>query len=254
MEILKNPWKDKLMNLIEDSEESIRITSPFIKEDICKEILNHVRPDVCFELITDLPNAYTGALDLSGLELIIGKKGLVKSYPKLHSKIYIFDSKKAVITSGNLTNGGLLKNYEYGVLLDEFEIVSKIRNNFTEISKSAKIVKKEWIKIAREVKKSLKPIQNQHEESNTYIIENINHSIESALKLKGWKLSMFEIISTLNQEFTLEDVYKYEQELRRRYPENRNIRPKIRQQLQFLRDLGLIEFLSNDGEYRRLWR
>jgi type II restriction enzyme len=65
---------------------------------------------------------------------------------------------------------------------------------------------------------------------------------------------MFEIISTLNQEFTLEDVYKYEQELRRRYPENRNIRPKIRQQLQFLRDLGLIEFLSNDGEYRRLWR
>jgi type II restriction enzyme len=92
------------------------------------------------------------------------------------------------------------------------------------------------------------------EESNTYIIENINHSIESALKLKGWKLSMFEIISTLNQEFTLEDVYKYEQELRRRYPENRNIRPKIRQQLQFLRDLGLIEFLSNDGEYRRLWR
>ena len=254
MEILKNPWKDKLMNLIEDSEESIRITSPFIKEDICKEILNHVRHDVCFELITDLPNAYTGALDLSGLELIIGKKGLVKSYPKLHSKIYIFDSKKAVITSGNLTNGGLLKNYEYGVLLDEFEIVSKIRNDFTEISKSAKIVKKEWIKIAREVKKSLKPIQNQHEESNTYIIENINHSIESALKLKGWKLSMFEIISTLNQEFTLEDVYKYEQELRRRYPENRNIRPKIRQQLQFLRDLGLIEFLSNDGEYRRLWR
>ena len=68
MEILKNPWKDKLMNLIEDSEESIRITSPFIKEDICKEILNHVRPDVCFELITDLPNAYTGALDLSGLD------------------------------------------------------------------------------------------------------------------------------------------------------------------------------------------
>lgn len=254
MEILKNPWKDKLMNLIEDSEESIRITSPFIKEDICKEILNHVRHDVCFELITDLPNAYTGALDLSGLELIIGKKGLVKSDPKLHSKIYIFDSKKAVITSGNLTNGGLLKNYEYGVLLDEFEIVSKIRNDFTEISKSAKIVKKEWIKIAREVKKSLKPIQNQHEESNTYIIENINHSIESALKLKVWKLSMFEIISTLNQEFTLEDVYKYEQELRRRYPENRNIRPKIRQQLQFLRDLGLIEFLSNDGEYRRLWR
>ncbi len=254
MKILKNPWKDELIHLIENSEKSIQITSPFVKEDICREILEAKKPNIRFELITDLPNAYSGALDLTGLELIIKNKGIVKSYPKLHSKIYIFDSKKAIITSGNLTNGGLLKNFEYGVLLDEIKIVSEIQGDFDKISKEASVVENKQITLAEKIKKLSKPIQNQREETNTYIIENTNNSIESSLKLKGWKLSMFKIISKLNQEFKLEEVYKFEEELRKHYPKNKNIRPKIRQQLQFLRDLGLIEFLSNDGEYKRLWK
>lgn len=36
------------------------------------------------------------------------------------------------------------------------------------------------------------------------------------------------------------------------YPQNSRARPKIRQQLQVLRDLGYIEFLSRRGEYRVL--
>jgi type II restriction enzyme len=44
--------------------------------------------------------------------------------------------------------------------------------------------------------------------------------------------------------FTLADVYKFEQELSAIYPKNQNVKPKIRQQLQVLRDVGLIEFLG----------
>lgn len=36
-----------------------------------------------------------------------------------------------------------------------------------------------------------------------------------------------------------------------RYPENRHVREKLRQQLQRLRDLGLVELLGG-GTYRRL--
>ena len=36
----------------------------------------------------------------------------------------------------------------------------------------------------------------------------------------------------------------------REYPRNQNVRPKLRQQLQILRDLGLVEFLGK-GFYRR---
>lgn len=51
--------------------------------------------------------------------------------------------------------------------------------------------------------------------------------------------------------FSLEDMYSFEPELQNKHPENHNVKPKIRQQLQLLRDRGFIEFLGN-GMYRKL--
>ena len=45
-------------------------------------------------------------------------------------------------------------------------------------------------------------------------------------------------------EFALTDVYAFEARLAAIYPDNRNVRPKIRQQLQVLRDHGWLEFLG----------
>ena len=50
---------------------------------------------------------------------------------------------------------------------------------------------------------------------------------------------------------TLEEMYRFEEMLQHHHPDNHNIRPKIRQQLQLLRDRGFVEFLGN-GSYRRL--
>jgi type II restriction enzyme len=55
--------------------------------------------------------------------------------------------------------------------------------------------------------------------------------------------------SKRSREFTLEDVYAFEPRLRAAYPNNNNIRPKIRQQLQVLRDNGYLEFRDR-GLYR----
>jgi len=38
--------------------------------------------------------------------------------------------------------------------------------------------------------------------------------------------------------------------LQAKHPQNQNVKPKIRQQLQILRDRGFIEFLGN-GYYRK---
>ena len=51
------------------------------------------------------------------------------------------------------------------------------------------------------------------------------------------------------REFTLEEVYAFERVLGELYPGNQNVRPKIRQQLQYLRDRGFLEFVSR-GHYR----
>ncbi len=52
-----------------------------------------------------------------------------------------------------------------------------------------------------------------------------------------------------SQEFKLEDIYAFEEDLAGIFPRNRFIRPKIRQQLQVLRDRGFLEFRER-GRYR----
>jgi hypothetical protein len=73
---------------------------------------------------------------------------------------------------------------------------------------------------------------------------------DQSLEARGWLLEVLKCVESLgNREFTLDEVYVFERHLSRVYPGNQNVRPKIRQQLQFLRDRGLIEFVSR-GHYR----
>jgi len=60
---------------------------------------------------------------------------------------------------------------------------------------------------------------------------------------RGWLSDVLSCVQRIDKEtFTLADVYQYEQELTGLHRKNRNIRPKIRQQLQILRDKGIIVF------------
>ncbi|MCR6646142.1 MAG: hypothetical protein NVV62_17300 [Terricaulis sp.] len=67
---------------------------------------------------------------------------------------------------------------------------------------------------------------------------------------RGWLIEVLRCVEKINQsEFSLSDVYAFEGELQAVFPDNNNVRPKIRQQLQRLRDSGVLEFLG-DGSYR----
>lgn len=67
---------------------------------------------------------------------------------------------------------------------------------------------------------------------------------------KGWILDIMNCIDALNKkDFTLDDIYAFEHDLALLHPNNKNIRPKIRQQLQFLRNKNYLEFVGN-GTYK----
>lgn len=68
---------------------------------------------------------------------------------------------------------------------------------------------------------------------------------------RGWVADVLKCVERLYATFTNENVYGFEGELAKMHPDNHYIRPKIRQQLQVLCELGLIERLS-PGTYRRL--
>lgn len=67
--------------------------------------------------------------------------------------------------------------------------------------------------------------------------------------LRGWTVDVLRVIRGLGKtRFSLNEIYEFESKLQAAHPLNRNIRPKIRQQLQVLRDVGLVEF-SARGSY-----
>lgn len=66
---------------------------------------------------------------------------------------------------------------------------------------------------------------------------------------RGWTLDVLQAVQSLcKQQFSLSDVYAHETTLSKLHPDNRHVRDKIRQQLQVLRDLGLLTFLGG-GRY-----
>lgn len=67
---------------------------------------------------------------------------------------------------------------------------------------------------------------------------------------RGWTLDVLTAVRSLSkQEFLLSEVYALDRELAALHPSNRHVREKIRQQLQVLRDMGLLEFVGG-GRYR----
>ena len=69
---------------------------------------------------------------------------------------------------------------------------------------------------------------------------------------KGWIIDIMNCIDNIDSDtFKLSDVYKFESQLKLKYPNNNFIKDKIRQQLQFLRDKGIIEFKSR-GTYKKI--
>lgn len=73
-----------------------------------------------------------------------------------------------------------------------------------------------------------------------------------SLEARGWILDILNCVEEIKkQSFTLDELYAFENKLKIKYPNNNHIKDKIRQQLQFIRDKGLIEF-NGRGNYKKI--
>jgi len=109
---------------------------------------------------------------------------------------------------------------------------------FSKIPKAGQIY---YVENGKEISKT-DVIDKWHK---TTFLKQINRVNE-----KGWILDIMNCIDSIDKkEFTLSDVYKFEHELKKIHPENKHIKDKIRQQLQFLRNKGYLKFIGN-GIYR----
>ena len=92
--------------------------------------------------------------------------------------------------------------------------------------------------------KPVPPIEVRNAYKRVRPLEKLN------IQKRGWTLDVLNVVRSLNKkEFSLHDVYAHAGALAKLHPDNHNVQPKIRQQLQELRDMNFLKFLG-DGSYR----
>lgn len=72
-----------------------------------------------------------------------------------------------------------------------------------------------------------------------------------SMESRGWLVDTLHLVERLEETFTLKQMYDFCDELKIKHPYNNHIKDKIRQQLQYLRDKGFVEFKGN-GVYKRI--
>ncbi len=97
-------------------------------------------------------------------------------------------------------------------------------------------------------------VANQQVVKRETVIDSFNKTLflrQQSQESKGWLLDVLRCVDGLPNQFTLKEMYQFIDILSQLHPNNNNVQAKIRQQLQLLRDKGLIEFVSR-GCYRKI--
>ena len=223
---------------------------------------------VGLDMRTTEPEALQAVLDLShgsgevALYCYAGLTGVGTYHPKLYLS-RMPDVATFIVGSSNLTEGGLKRNVEINVLIEadiRDEAVSDIHAAYNRLKFHPErvIPDGEFIALYAELRDrerateqsvgrdtSIRALRRTFREKAA----SLRRPVPTRRDLVGWLELVYDALP--DGEFTNESVYGFETEFRRQYPDNLNIRPKIRQQLQVLRDMRLIEHVAT-GRWRKL--
>ncbi len=268
-----NHEKNLLTELSAEISKSkdVKIAVAFLKYsgyDLIKEnILECLENGGKMEFLVGLDFNTTDAKAIKALQEIESNNPLLKCYcfsdtlkndtPVFHPKLYLLNDGNhatVMIGSSNLTGGGLKTNVEINAIIKSEvnnEIISDIYGLYNRLKFRSKLFKpdadylKNYDKIRTTLNKSYK--KYQQESQNVEILTELKQKEEALPKIKldasslfGWQKLVYEKLPF--GTFKTSDIYLFEEEFRKQYPENENIQAQIRQILQQLRDLELIKY------------
>ena len=151
LSLLSGSWQPSFIHVVSCARDSLVISSPYITEEGVNLVLSNLHPsfleDGRLTVVTNLAplNMIQGSTDPEAVLAFTRGLNRTKIYhlPKLHAKVYICDQREAIVTSGNLTNGGLRLNLEYGVRISDPETVADIQTDILEYADLGAVVQPE---------------------------------------------------------------------------------------------------------------
>ncbi len=179
IETLQRGWNKNLNNIFQSVEKELTVSSPYISdvgaEFLLKNISKKFMENGVLNFITDLSprNIYQGSTDPKSFQLLFNSINSIQLFhlPRLHAKVYISDNEKAIVTSGNLTAGGIYNNFEYGVFINQNSKVSIIKNDLLSYANLGAIINSEEIDSYCEISEEIRKIYKQKEKSSKNEIE-----------------------------------------------------------------------------------
>jgi hypothetical protein len=197
MEILQRGWSSKLRVLFQNVRSELTISSPYISDGgadfLIKALPQEFKDKGVLRFVTDLSpqNIYQGSTNPFAFESFFENINLVRIFhlPRLHAKVYVQDNNEAIITSGNLTAGGLFNNFEYGTFINDKSIIPYIKNDLTDYGNLGALVNRKDILHYCNLTEKIKEIDKRKEYSTNKDIElefesAVNKADDELIRLK----------------------------------------------------------------------
>ena len=263
--IVVSPTDRWLKTALDHCSSSLAVSSPSVGRYLC-DAVSQLRPKVAVTLLTRtlLVDFASNASDLDAVRALAERSGGIFSLSSLHAKVYVVDKKCALITSANATFSGMYRNRECGVEITNRAVINTLRGLIQSGFGSSP---RPQLWTADDLEELRKPVETLRAAlSRVTTLRECSWRSAAARstptssagtpsrKLSGWLQLTMEGISRIpSDNFTMNEVLAACAPLAAsRFPENRHVREKLRQQMH-LRDLGLVLFLGG-GRYERLAR
>lgn len=146
MRIITSPWRTEFNTLVGTAKNYLRVVAPFYTDEPVAEILRRGKSSRKYFLFALNAEGVSGSSQsVSAIRAI--KKATnaeVRFIRGLHAKFIIADERAAIVTSANLTHGGLEKNFEMGVRFEDPKAVKTLARHFDALwSKAQPITESE---------------------------------------------------------------------------------------------------------------
>ena len=137
-QLIDGGWDKVIQEATLADRSGLHVVCPFIKYSSAKRLLGFKRPDL-IRVVTrfHLGEMCDGVNDTAALRLLLDNGAKIRGVRNLHAKLYLFGNKRAIVTSANLTESGLLRNHEFGFVCSERGIIQQCLDYFESLWKKA---------------------------------------------------------------------------------------------------------------------
>jgi len=167
IQLLKSPFERDFRTALHKAKKEIVFSSPYINDAGVSVFIDSIQnpADKSIRILTNLSarNIVDNVTQPAALLKIcaVFPDTTISSLERLHAKVYIVDELFAVITSANLTNGGLRSNFEYGVTIDDPETIKTIKRDVLDYAALGHIFEKEFLVKIQEESKKIEKVQEK---------------------------------------------------------------------------------------------